>query len=97
MQCERPRLLYSNHKLKDRQLKVLKIFISKIIYICGSTLSEYNGTENREEEKISESVFSRENFSCQSKIELPYYSIDLSIQNVRNVRKKTTYHAGKGS
>ena len=75
-ECERPRLLYSKQKLKDRQLKVLKIFISKIIYICGSTLLEYDGTENREEEKISESVFSQENLSCQSKIELPYYSID---------------------
>ena len=52
------------------------VFSSPIIYICGSTLSEYEGPENPEERKISETDFARENLSCQSKVELPFYSID---------------------
>ena len=35
-----------------------------------------NNPENQEERKISETDFARENLSCQSKVELPYYSTD---------------------
>ena len=45
VECEKRRLLHSKHKLKEQQVKTLKSFLSKIIYICGSTLSEYEGPE----------------------------------------------------
>ena len=46
-ECEKPRLLHSKHKLKESQQKILKLFISKIIFICGSALSEYEGPGTR--------------------------------------------------
>ena len=45
VECGKPRLSHSKHKLKEQQVKTLKSFLSKIIYICGSTLSEYEGPE----------------------------------------------------
>ena len=76
VECEKPRLLHSKHKLKEQQVKTLKSFLSKIIYICGSNRSEYEGPEEREEQKIRETVYTRENLSCSSKVELPNFSVD---------------------
>ena len=75
-ECNKPRLLHSKHKLKGEEPKKLKIFLSKIIFICGSTLAEYDGPCSREEEKLLERVFVRENLSCTSNIEIRYYPVD---------------------
>ena len=44
--------------------------------MCGSVLSEYLGTGNDRDEKHLNSIYVRENISCSSTIELPYYSMD---------------------
>lgn len=51
--------------------------LAKFSYVCGSVLSEYQGTggELKTEREIFKKVFVRENLSCVSKIELPYYSV----------------------
>ena len=45
------------------------------MYLYGSSLSEYVGHDgNSDEEEIQKRVFARENLSCKSNIEIPYYS-----------------------
>lgn len=75
-ECSKPRLLHSKHKLKQDDQKGAKRMISKLTYMCGSVLSEYLGTGNDRDEKYLKSLFVRENISCSSKIELPYYTVD---------------------
>ena len=43
----------------------------------GSVLSEYMGTGNDKDEKLLQTIYVRENTSCSSKIELPYYTVDV--------------------
>ena len=45
--------------------------------MCGSILSEYLGTGNDRDEKYLKILFVRENISCASNIELPYYKVDV--------------------
>ena len=55
----------------------IKIFLSKVTCIRGSSLSEYLGHNgNRDDERVQKRVFVRENLSCLSKIELPYFSVE---------------------
>jgi DNA-directed RNA polymerase subunit RPC12/RpoP len=75
-ECGKPRLLHSKNKLTGEQPKQLKIFLGRIIFVCGSSLAEYDGPCSAAEEKLRERVFVRENLSCASNIELPYYSVD---------------------
>ena len=51
--------------------------ISTLAYMCGSVLSEYMGTGNDKDEKFLQTIYVRENISCSSKIELPYYTVDI--------------------
>ena len=77
LECNKPRLLHSKNKLKTaEEQKGAKSMISKLSYMCGSVLSEYLGTGNDRDEKYLKSLFVRENISCSSKIELPYYTVD---------------------
>ena len=45
-------------------------------YVCGATLSEYMGSGRDWDEEIFKVIFVRENLSCSSKMELPYYGVD---------------------
>ena len=76
-ECTKPRLLHAQRKLSNSDLQALTKMISKFSYVCGSTLSEYQGTggEPKIQREIFQKVFVRENLSCVSKIELPYYSV----------------------
>ena len=56
--------------------KGAKRMMGKVSYMCGSVLSEYLVTENDRDEKYLKTLFVRENISCSSKVELPYYSVD---------------------
>ena len=78
-ECKKPRLLHAQKKLQPGDVQALKRSMSKFSYVCGSVLSEYQGTgrELIREKEILQKVFVRENLSCMSKIELPYYSVDL--------------------
>ena len=45
--------------------------------MCGFVLSGYMGTGNDKDEKLLQIIYVRENTSCSSKIELPYYTVDV--------------------
>ena len=75
-ECSKSRLLHAKHKLKSGEIASAKRMISKVSYMCGSILSEYLGTGNDRDEKYLKILFVRENISCASTIELPYYTVD---------------------
>ena len=75
--CHKPRLLHSKTMIKPvHQQKGTKRMIEKIEYVCGSVLADYAGTGNDKDLKFIENIYVRENLSCASKIELPYYAVD---------------------
>ena len=78
--------------MKAGEIQTLKRLISKISYVCGSVLSEYQGTGGvaKKEKEMIEKVFVRENLSSNSKIELPYYSVDFN-------KKICMYHGFAGT
>ena len=76
MACKKPRLLHSKTVVKVVYQKPTKRMIEKLDYVCGSVLSEYEGTGNEKDRKLLNNIHVRENISCSSKIELPYYSVD---------------------
>ena len=57
-------------------MNAVKRMMGEITYVCGAALSEYLGTGGDKDERFINSIFARENISCTSKIELPYYSVD---------------------
>ena len=67
-ECNKSRLLHAKHKLKPGEIASAKRMMSKVSYMCGSVLSEYLGIRQ---------LFVRENISCSSNIELPYYTVDV--------------------
>ena len=75
-ECHKPRLLYSQHKLKNRQPDFAKRMVKKLDYVCGASLSEYMGTGGDKDEQLLKVIFVRENLSCSSNIEVPYYGVD---------------------
>ena len=68
----KPRLLHSRNKVKDP--KGAKRIVSKLTYVYGSSLSEYLGTGADKDEKHLKDIYVRENLSCSSHIEIPYYA-----------------------
>ena len=68
--------LYSQYKLKNRQPEYAKRMVKKLDYACGASLSEYMGTGRDKDEQLLEVIFVRENLSCSSTVEVPYYSVD---------------------
>ena len=74
--CHKPRLLHSKTMVKTVFQKGTKRMVEKLDYVCGSVLSDYEGTGNDRDVKLLANIYVRENISCASKIELPYYSVD---------------------
>ena len=73
--CSKPRLLYSTYKLKENETNSFKRFTNNLIYICGGSFREIEETEGDPNSFIKDKVFVRENISCCSQIEIPYYSV----------------------
>ena len=56
--------------------KWVKSMMKKVPYVCEASLSECVGNGRDPDEKFLSRVFVRENISCSSKIELPYFSVE---------------------
>ena len=74
--CDKPRLLHSKSKVKHDELRGVQRLIATLNYVCGAVISEYMRTGADRDEKYQKTIFVRENLSCASKIEIPYYSVD---------------------
>ena len=76
VECQKPRLLHSKHKIKKHDVQSAKRMMKKVSYMCGAALSEYLESGTDRDERHLKSIHVRENLSCSSKVELPYYSVD---------------------
>ena len=73
--CRKHRLVYSKKKLEKSSINALKRLLNDIVYTCRGLLSEIQLDDDvQEDKKLLENIFIRENISCKSNIEIPYYS-----------------------
>lgn len=68
--CEKPRVIYSRHKLTDRQQMSLSLAMSEYDYTCGSILLPPSNT-------MFKTVMCRTGITCETPIQLPFYSSGL--------------------
>ena len=74
-ECLKPRVLYSQHKLKLQEVQYLKDKLVDMIYNCGSILTELLGQEpSPEQTDVVSRVFIRANLACTDAVETAYYS-----------------------
>lgn len=66
VECRKPRVVYSHHKLTERQIMSFTISISEYEYTCGSPLLPPANS-------MSKKVMSRLIINCDSHVELAYY------------------------
>ena len=77
-ECIRPRVLYSQRKLKYYELSVLKEILSIVAYSCGSLLCELVSQETSSlHRELIGRVFVKANLTCSDKVETAYYSSEL--------------------
>lgn len=77
-ECFRPRVMYSQRKLRHTDVTVLLRSLENVLYVCGSKL---NGVEvistpldPPSTADVFERVFVRANLSCRDDVEVPFYS-----------------------
>ncbi|VDI69131.1 Hypothetical predicted protein [Mytilus galloprovincialis] len=70
VECRKPRIVYSNHKLTDRQQISVTISTSEYEYTCGSPLLPPTNTMHKK-------VMCKLNLNCNSHVELAYYGSGL--------------------
>ena len=97
-ECKKPRLMFSKNKLKGNDYSALKRILSGLEYFCGSSFKEFLGDKDNSDGTIFEKVFVKENLSCSSNIELPYFSCDnlkpicIYCGTGKNVIKSITFY-----
>ena len=70
VECEKPRVVYSRHRLTDRQQMSLTFAISDYEYSCGSILLPPSNPDYK-------SIMCRSGICCETPIQLPYYTSGL--------------------
>lgn len=78
VECRKPRVIYSHHKLTERQLTSITISISEYEYTCGSPLLPPTNS-------LYKKVMCRVNLNCNSHIELAYYGSGLGQLDICSV------------
>ena len=73
-ECNKPRLAFSKHKLKEGESNCLKRMLNELVYTCGSTFSEY---DSEKEDNIMHKVFVKANLSCGQNVEFSFYSCEI--------------------
>ena len=68
--------MHSQKKLKATECNTIKRVLNGLEYVCGSSFQEFLGDTSNRDNTIFERVFVKENLSCSSNIELPYYSCE---------------------
>lgn len=68
--CRKPRIIYCKQRMGSRQLLLLATQMSEYEYTCGSPASLPNLP-------LYGKIHMRINITCESKVEIPYYSLSL--------------------
>ena len=69
-ECGKWRVMYSKKKIKKVQRDELQEIVEMLSYSCGSRLQDIQDTSP----EVNQDVFVKANLSCNSPIEIPYYS-----------------------
>ena len=69
-ECFKWRVLYFKHSLKKEQREELECLIEDLDYTCGSIFADIEP----EEDSVLNSILVKANLSCNSPIEVPYYT-----------------------
>ena len=75
-ECKKPRLMFSQKSLKENEKKSLKRALNGIKFICGTSFQEFVMDTKNEDINVLDKVFVRENLSCMSIVENPYFCCD---------------------
>ena len=73
-ECLKPRVLYSQRKLRMDEVESLRDQLTGMMYSCGSLLSELCSPESQEQTTVVSRVFVRANLACTDPVETAYYS-----------------------
>ena len=72
--CRKPRLLYAKKVLNKDEKDSFKRLQSDYLFSCGGSFDEIEIIQGDKDSAISQKVFTRDNLSCSSNVEIPYYS-----------------------
>ena len=76
-QCHKPHIIYSKHKLSGNQIASLKKLLKDSMYVCRTIYQDVPLDDQCLDTRVAEHVFTRENISCKSNVELPYSTLQL--------------------
>lgn len=78
IECRKPRVVYSKHRLTGRQSVSLKCMLAEIEYSCGDVISAPWSTDQSHHNNVQ----TRMPMNCADPIELQYYSADLGRKDI---------------
>ena len=73
-ECGKARLIYAEHKLTAVEREQYRRLQNDLVFSCGGSFQELLTNERNRDTLMSKKLYTRENLSCSSNIELPYYS-----------------------
>ena len=76
VECQKPRVIYSNTKLSQRQEVLLAINMSEYEYTCGSHLFPPSC------ERLLQTLTLRPQLTCAQPVELPFYGAELGRKDL---------------
>ena len=76
-QCWEPHLIHAKKKLSPQNLLSLKRVLNDSQYVCGTILQDVPKNDRNPDSQITEVVFCKENLSCCSLVEIPYFSCNI--------------------
>ena len=76
-ECRKPRLVYAQHKLTEKERNGFKRVMNDLLYVFGGSLSDIGDQEKDANVSVINKLFVRENIACSSVIETPYYSAEI--------------------
>ena len=78
--------MFAQKSLKENEKKSLKRALNGMEFICGTSFQEFVMDAKNEDINVLDKVFVRENLSCMSIVEKPYFSCEFL--------KKVCIHCG---
>ena len=75
VECRKPRVLYSTHKLTERQQTTLVLLVSEYEYSCGAPVTTPEST-------LHGKVVIRPQLTCAAPVEVSYYSSNIGRKDI---------------
>eukprot|EP00117_Sycon_ciliatum_P049208 scpid96882/ scgid34924/ len=72
-ECDRPRVLYSERKLKAQDVIALDAKLADMLFSCGASIQDLAG-DTSADANVASRVYVRGNLTCTQALEMPSYS-----------------------